>query len=120
MGEIANYLESDATVDVIPTASTKISLGDNYKQKMVGLFRAPRSGEYRFYVTSDDASRVWLSTDDSADNAGDPIIDFHSHSSFRNDMILREDTRSEPQTLVADTYYYIEIWHAEGGGGDHF
>lgn len=87
---------------------------------MTGLFKAPRTGEYTFYLTSDDNSRVWLSTDATPENKGDPLIDFTSWCNPRWAMLQNDKLKSEPRTLTAGNYYYIEAHHAEGGGGDHF
>ena len=87
---------------------------------MTGLFRAPRSGDYTFYVASDDYSRVWLSTDATPENKGDPLIKFDSWVSNRWAMLEKDALKSEKRTLVAGNYYYLEAWHAEGNGGDHF
>ena len=80
---------------------------------MVGLFQAPRTGDYMFYLTSDDHSRVWLSTDADPANKGDPLIQFDTHTSYRNHMLFWDSNKSDaPRTLTAGNFYYLEIWHA--------
>ena len=119
--DIETYLEGDAHVsDILCTGATNVGRGETYKQKMTGLFKAPRTGEYTFYLTSDDNSRVWLSTDATPENKGDPLIDFTSWCNPRWAMLQNDKLKSEPRTLTAGNYYYIEAHHAEGGGGDHF
>ena len=87
---------------------------------MTGLFRAPRTGSYIFYVTSDDNSRVWLSTDSTPENKGDPLIKFDAHSGHRWPMLQDSRLKADPRSLIEGNYYYLEMWHAEGVGGDHF
>ena len=79
---------------------------------MVGLFRAPRTGDYQFYLTSDDQSRVWLSTDSDPANKGDPLIDFSTWTYYRNHMFFYDSNKSELRSLTAGNFYYMEIWHA--------
>ena len=87
---------------------------------MVGLFRAPRTGDYQFYLTSDDHARVWLSTDSDPANKGDPLIQFDTHTSYRNWMLFYDSNKSEMRSLTAGNFYYMEIWHAQSTGADHF
>jgi hypothetical protein len=97
---IADYLESDATIsDILTTAENGRNRGLTYKQKITGLFKAPRTGGYTFYVTSDDHSRVWLSSDATPENKGDPIIDFSDQCNYRYEMFFGTDRRSEEITL---------------------
>lgn len=35
--------------------------GENYGQYFRGYIRAPRTGNYKFYLASDDCSELWLS-----------------------------------------------------------
>ena len=86
---------------------------------MTGLFRAPRTGDYQFYLVSDDHSKVWLSTDATAANKAE-IINFTSYSSYRGHMLFYDSNKSDMVTLQAGNFYYFEIQHAQGGGADHF
>ena len=60
--------ENLATESYITTLETLENVGDNYKQKMLGLFKAPRSGDYRFFITSEDHSRVYMSSGSSSES----------------------------------------------------
>jgi len=117
---IGDYMEVDAILnDVLTTAEYGVNRGKTYKQKITGLFKAPRTGGYTFYVTSDDNSRVWLSSDATEANKGDPIIDYAGSCDYRYQMFFGEDRRSNEITLQAGSYYYIEIWHAQNNGNDN-
>ena len=37
--------------------------GDNYGQKLSGYLIAPRTGDYTFWIASDDGGELWLATD---------------------------------------------------------
>jgi hypothetical protein len=104
-------LEDAHVTDILPTGETSVLRGTNYKQKMSGLFYAPRTGAYKFYVTSDDHSKVFLSTDQTEANKQE-IINFASHTYYRHHMLFYDSTKSSEQNLVGGKYYYMEIHHA--------
>lgn len=85
---------------------------NDYGFALTGVLYPPATGSYVFYVRSDDASQVWLSTDHTRGNAS---------------MIVQEAgccnaltaNASAPIDLVAGQGYYFELLMKEGGGGDH-
>lgn len=71
------------------------------------------SGNYRFYLSSDDGAELWLSTDASTANK----VKIINHP---NPVGLRVyDLSSANIPLVAGQKYYLEILQKEAGGGDH-
>ncbi len=86
---------------------------ENYGARMRGLFIPPTSGNYIFYIRSDDASRLLLNPT-GRDAAGAVVLteelgccgNFAGHA-------------SAPQALTAGQMYYIEGLYKEGGGGDY-
>lgn len=90
---------------------------DYIKSRMFGLFIAPVDGDYFFYLSSDDGTQVFLSTDSSADNAVE-IINFSSWTDERDKLRIPE-TMSSSITLTANTAYYLEIRHTQYTGGSH-
>ena len=112
---ILEYPLFPTTTGVLTSAESPSGYGDNYGQKLSGWIKPPVSGAYKFHVSSDDASQVWLSTDDTVANkvmiagiAG--ATGYRAYSSGAQSALI---------TLVAGQKYYIEILHKEGGGGDH-
>lgn len=104
-------------------------VGENYGQQIRGYLRAPESGDYVFYISSDDASELYLSTDEDPANiiqiAAQP-----SFNEFRTWNANAEQTSSNNGftfnggspgviSLQAGQRYYFEVLHKEGGGGDH-
>ncbi len=92
------------------------SHGEDYGDSLSGWITPAVSGNYRFFVSSDDPSQLWLSSDD------DPV----------NVVLIAEEPgcchgfteppvayTSEPQALVAGKAYFIQALHTEGGGGDY-
>jgi hypothetical protein len=109
--------------------------GDNYAQRISGLFIPATSGQYVFFINSDDDSDLFLSTD--ATPANKKLI--AQEAAWSNSLqwntpgggaSTAEDKRSDfflnsewptPNliTLTANQRYYLEVVHHEGGGGDH-
>ncbi|MBI5724679.1 MAG: hypothetical protein HZA50_12020, partial [Planctomycetes bacterium] len=78
---------------------------------------APQTGEYTFFITSDDSSRLWLST--SEDPAGKKKIAFVDGRSDAGVWDARPGQKSKPVKLEKSKKYYMEVVHIEGGGGSH-
>ena len=95
-----------------------VNIADNYGVRLRGYITAPVTGEYTFWLASDDNGKFWLSTNDEPANKGVPIAtvpDWTDHQEWNK----FESQKSDPVSLVAGTRYYIEILHKEGSGGDN-
>ncbi len=121
---VANLTENTAypnsptgTETVATLFEAPLGWAEDYGQRMHGYFIAPVTGNYRFYIASDDNSELWLSTGLSAANA----IKIASVSDWTNS---REWTKYASQksaaiSLTAGQRYYIRALHKEGVGGDN-
>jgi hypothetical protein len=106
---------------------------DNYNSQKFTWFTPPSNGDYVFFVSSDDGSNLYLSTDDTAANK--KLIAYESAwsnqyqwttSGGSSDLTAkRSDTCGTTEwptgntiTLQANKKYYMEILHHEGTGGD--
>ena len=87
---------------------------DNYGGRMSGILTAPESGTYRFYLASDDASVLRLSTDTDPANA---VQVAHEDGCCKN-FTLDDGGLSGTVDLVKGQQYYMEAILKEGGGGD--
>ncbi|WP_367874464.1 PQQ-dependent sugar dehydrogenase [Luteolibacter sp. Populi] len=90
---------------------------DNYGQRVFGWVHAPVTGNYRFYIHSDDSSELWLSTTESPDDKR-KIAGVSGYTNAA-EWTKMPDQASAVIPLVAGRYYYIEALHKEGGGGDN-
>ena len=88
------------------------------KSRMYGLFKAPRSGNYTFYVSSDDYAMVFFSSNMDPFNKK-PIIEFSGKVEKLN-YFLEKTSISPPMELQANTSYYFEVWHSQFSGNTHF
>jgi PA14 domain len=114
--------------------------GDNYANRVTGFVVPPTSGNYVFFLNSDDDSDLFLSTDSTPANkrliaqetgwsssalgwglaggGGDSI------GQRRSDQFVNPTTGTQPYPsgvpLVGGQMYYLEGVHHEGSGGDYF
>ena len=97
--------------DVFPTDAN-----DNYGATMEAILTPVESGSYRFFIYSDDASQLFLSTDDKAAN----LVQIAEETGCCNFFTEPDSARtSEPIALTAGKKYFIRLIYKEGGGGDY-
>ena len=103
--------------ELLPTFEGPINWADNYGDRVRGYLTPSRSGSYTFWISSDDASELWLSSDDNPDHR--TLI--ASMPTWSNSREWNKDPaqKSASIPLVGGTRYYIEALHKEGGGGDN-
>ena len=98
--------------DALPTDSLEA-----YGGKMEGYITPTESASYDFFLRSDDASQLYLSTDDKPANLGLIAEETGCCGAF---MAPGEpETTAAPIALVAGKKYYIQVLYKEGGGGDY-
>jgi hypothetical protein len=85
--------------------------------ELSGYFLAPVTGDYIFMMTSDDAGVLYLGESDT--NAAPEIIARVSGYTGPEQWDLQTGQTSEPQRLVAQTFYPIRGLSNEGSDGDH-
>jgi hypothetical protein len=96
---------------------------DNYGTYVRGYLYPPGTGNYTFWIASDDQSELWLSTDESPAHVVQiasvpgwtPPRDFDNTGGG----LGGPQQKSTPIPLTAGKRYYIEALQAEGIGGDN-
>lgn len=91
--------------------------GDNFGQRFKGVVVPPLTGNYRFWIASDDASEFWLSSD--ASRLHKHRIAFLNGATSVDNFTASPSQKSAVVPLVAGQAYYYEILHKEGTGADH-
>jgi hypothetical protein len=91
--------------------------GDNYGTRLSGVFTAPQAGAYTFWIASDDASQLWLSTNGLAANKS-LIASVSGYTGYRV-WTTYTTQKSVAVTLALGQKVYIEALQKEGTGGDH-
>jgi hypothetical protein len=111
-----NFPEKPSGFDMIPAFDTPRNWADNYGTRVRGYVIPPATGEYIFWINSDDQGELFLSTDDSAANkkriAAAP--DWEGPDEWEK----HGPQKSAPIKLEAGKRYYIEALQKEGGGAD--
>jgi CotH kinase protein/Lamin Tail Domain/PA14 domain/Putative Ig domain len=90
---------------------------EEYGQRLRGFVVPPVSGDYTFWIASDDGSELWLSTDDSP--ARKRMISSVNAWTPSRAWEQEPNQRSSAIRLNAGQIYYVEALMKEGGGGDN-
>jgi len=109
------------------TTITSFEINDqgrsDFGGRVTGWIIPAQTGNYKFWVASDDSSELWLSTDNSPDN----VVLVSSLTGWGgNDDFDDADVQDSVELgvglvpLQAGEMYYIMGLYKEGGGGDHF
>ncbi|MEX1240064.1 MAG: Ig-like domain-containing protein [Cyclobacteriaceae bacterium] len=121
---ISGTMISSIPVDQTPASVTDLTLfegpaniGDSYGRRIRGYICTPVSGTYILWISSNDNSELWLSTDANAVNKAK--IAFVSGYTNVRQWDKYTSQKSAAITLVANQKYYIEALHKEGVGTDH-
>jgi hypothetical protein len=137
---LMNYWDNQATAtldDAIAVTRTLPSTGaeifttvdmpgankDNYVDRYTGYIVAPVTGNYTFYIASDNESGFWLSSEPNLPNVVNttitpPLCMLSAVVAYR-DFVNRPEQRSQPVMLQAGQAYGFTVIHREGTGGDH-
>jgi hypothetical protein len=91
--------------------------GDNFGERVRGYICPPSTGNYTFWIASDDNSELWLSTDGSPANK--QKIAYVNGYTQSQEYTKYPSQKSAPVSLQANTKYYIEALHKEGSQGDN-
>jgi hypothetical protein len=97
-------------------------LGDNYGGMMHGWLHILETGDYTFWLCTDDDGDLWLSMDESPANISliADIRGWAAPGDFDNTTGTNNPRQeSAPVKLFAGEKYYIRACWKEGGGGDH-
>lgn len=92
---------------------------DNYVGRIDGFLIAPETGDYTFYIASDDDSGLYLSTDHKVSHIGStPVCSVSGWAANYNWTAMASQT-SAPIALNAGDMYAFKVIYREGTGGDN-
>jgi len=93
---------------------------ENYGGMIEGVYTAPESGDFDFFLRSDDGSELLISTDDKPENLGVVAFELGCCDGFKEPTAVDQtETTASPITLVKGKKYFIRAVYKEGGGGDY-
>ena len=109
------------TVELPRTKPAELWEGDidNYGARLQGYIYPPETGDYTFWITGDNGSQFWLST--NADSSNVVLMCEVPGTQWTGDREwakFPDDQQSDQVTLEAGQKYYVDVLFKEGGGGD--
>jgi hypothetical protein len=120
-GSYPDYPSRREFVTAFTTSPGLNNVADRFGGRLSAWITPTESGQYRFFIRSDDASQLWVSTDSTAENATLVAQETGCCRAFLEPTDA-EGNRNEPTSdaiqLTAGTAYYIAAIYKEGGGGD--
>ncbi len=107
-----------AYTTVLGSFETGVNTGmENYGQRLRGYLVPPMTGAYVFWISSDDSSNLFLSTDENpANKVLIARVDGWTNS---REWTREANQQSSAINLVAGKRYYLEAIMQQGGGGDN-
>ena len=105
------------TSDQLTIFEIPVNAMDNFGTRVRGFVCPPITGNYRFWIASDDGGELWISTDDNPANK-QLIASVPTWSDSRQWDKFPEQ-QSALISLTAGQLYYIEALQKEGTGGDN-
>ncbi len=117
------YPDRPNSSEILSTFEGPVDWRDNYGSRLRAWLMPPESGDYTFWIATDDYGELWLSAD--ADPANKQMIanvpGWVPSRDFDNTGggVGGPSQKSDPQGLVKGNAYYIEGLMKEAGGGDN-
>ncbi len=113
----ANYPNSPSSSGTRTLFEMPNNQGNNFGLRMKGYICPPTTGNYIFWIASDDNSELWLSTNSSTANK----IKIAYHTGFTNSRQWNKYStqKSASISLVAGQLYYVEALMKDGTSSDN-
>jgi len=112
-----NYPEHPTGRQYLTRLEGPINRTDNYGARISGYLYPSTTGQYVFWIASDDNSELWISSD---------ALPVHASlaASVPGSTSLRQwdkypQQQSVPVSLIARHKYFIEVLHKESSGSDN-
>ena len=93
------------------------NIGDNYGGRLRGYICAPMTGDYTFYIASDDQGGLFLST--NADTINKVLIAYNAAPTGYRNWTSSPTQKSAPVHLVKGARYYVETLHKQATGANY-
>jgi hypothetical protein len=112
-----SFPDQPSSTNLLAEFEAPTDVADSYGQRVRGFLLPPNTGNYTFWIASDDYSALYLSTDEAPANK----VQIADVPGWTNSREWRKypAQRSVPVPLVGGQRYYVEALMAEGWGGDN-
>lgn len=112
-----DYPSAPAEFSYITLFEGPVNIAERYGTRIRGYLIPPQTGNYTFWIASDNSSQLWLSTNELPANKR-LLATVQSYTGSR-EWTREPNQQSAPVSLVAGQRYYVEVLHVEGTGGDN-
>lgn len=112
-----NFPGNPSSTEILQEFEAPSNAGNNFGQRVRGYIQAPETGQYIFWISSDQASELYLSTDEQPENRR-KIAEVLS-AVPPGIWNFEGGQQSTPVTLEAGELYYIEALMVDTTGPDH-
>jgi hypothetical protein len=113
----AAYPNDWSGVDFPTLFEGPVNWNDHYGTRFRGYVHAPQTGDYVFWISSDDQGELWLAADEYPVTR-QLIASVSSWTSSR-EWTKEPNQQSAPVRLESGRRYYVEALQKEGQGGDN-
>ncbi|MBL7744538.1 MAG: PQQ-dependent sugar dehydrogenase [Chitinophagaceae bacterium] len=112
-----NYPNNPSSSGTLTTFEIPLNSGNNYGMKVYGYICPPSTGNYVFWIASDNSAELWLSTTSSPANK--VRIAYNTSSTNSRQWNKYSTQKSATIALTANTKYYVEALMKESTGNDN-
>jgi PQQ-dependent dehydrogenase (s-GDH family) len=112
-----NYPNNPSQTGTLTSLELPQNIGNNIGVRIHGWVCAPATGNYTFWIASDAAAELWLST--TSDPAQKIRIAFNAASTNYRQWTKFATQKSASIALTAGNKYYIEVLFKEATGQDN-
>ncbi|TMI95042.1 MAG: T9SS type A sorting domain-containing protein [Bacteroidetes bacterium] len=112
-----NYPNSPSTSGTYTIFEIPENSGNNFGMKVYGYICPPTTGNYIFWIASDESAELWLSTTISPANK--VRIAYNTSATKSRQWTKSATQKSVAISLLAGQKYYIEVLMKEGTGSDN-
>jgi hypothetical protein len=113
-----SFPSSPSVETIQPTFEAPTEFAENYGQRMRALLLPPITGNYTFWIATDDGGALFLSTNEDPATKTQ-IATVNAWTSSREWTKEPNQQSATNILLTAGQRYYIEALQKEGGGGDN-
>ena len=108
-----------SAVELRSSFEAPMNCGGYYLARMRGYLHPPVTGEYTFWIASDNSSELWLSTDATVSKARKIAFIPRFGWVAPHEWTRFPSQQSEPILLKSEETYYIEALHEQTTVADH-